>query len=125
MVVISDLHVDFYYTEGTKVVNCGHILCCRSDSGLAGPDEEKAGPWGNAYCDIPPNLLNTTLDFVKNDLNPDVVFWLGDTQPHDLDTLSPEEVKLTMIKTSEIIQDRLAGVQVYPVLGNHDSAPGN
>ena len=69
-VVLTDLHTDFEYTPGSKKEDCGFILCCRSNSGMADSPEQGAGKWGTYGCDTPPNVLSSALDFIKDIIQP-------------------------------------------------------
>lgn len=53
MVLLTDPHVDFMYTEGADKA-CNNYLCCRPDSGFPTEKSRKAGPWGEYKCDLPP-----------------------------------------------------------------------
>mmetsp|Transcript_37583 Transcript_37583/g.57576 ORF Transcript_37583/g.57576 Transcript_37583/m.57576 type:complete len:134 (-) Transcript_37583:954-1355(-) len=117
------MHVDFEYTPGAKKRNCGHILCCRSDSGMAEDPEEAAGKWGSWDCDSPPIVFTTTMEFVRDEIKPDAVFWLGDSVPHDVDTLDKETTISKLKKIAKMVQDNFNNTRVYPAIGNHDSYP--
>ena len=87
--LISDLHVDFDYTEGMSN-DCGMPLCCRSDSGLPKTESQRAQKWGDYNCDLNTLTLDSMLDFISNELKPDAVLWGGDSIPHNVDTLNLE-----------------------------------
>lgn len=58
IIQFTDIHMDFDYQIGTKV-DCDDVLCCRKDSGIAGPGERAAGPFGAlGSCDIPVSVLD-------------------------------------------------------------------
>ena len=56
VVMFSDLHVDYDYQAGASI-DCGNIICCRSDSGPAKSDDDMAGYWGDYRCDPPAQLI--------------------------------------------------------------------
>jgi len=85
VVMLSDIHMDFDYTPG-KSSNCEKILCCRSDSGDPSNADETAGFWGDYNCDLPPWTFQEVLKEI-NAQNPEYVFWVGDSIPHNVDTL--------------------------------------
>ena len=85
--LMSDIHVDYDYTEGASNT-CDKPLCCRSDSGNAKDASTFSGKWGDYNCDIPAITLENMLSFIKNEIQPDAVLWGGDSVPHNLDTLS-------------------------------------
>ena len=86
---MSDLHLDYDYTPGMSNM-CGKPLCCRSDSGLPSNINETAGLWGDRRCDTPLKTLNSMLKFIREDVKPDLIFWGGDSIPHNLDSLNLE-----------------------------------
>ena len=43
---LSDVHLDFYYEEGTNK-NCNEPVCCRAHVGLAPTPEDAAGKYGS------------------------------------------------------------------------------
>ena len=89
VVLMSDLHLDYDYTPGMSN-NCGKPLCCRSDSGFPSNIDETAGLWGDRHCDTSLKTLNSMFKYIKEDIKPDLIFWGGDSIPHNLDTLSLE-----------------------------------
>jgi sphingomyelin phosphodiesterase len=89
IVLMSDLHLDYDYTPGMST-NCGKPLCCRSDSGLPKNANEAAGNWGNRNCDTSLKLLNNMFKTIREDIKPDMIFWGGDSIPHNLETLTLE-----------------------------------
>lgn len=120
--LISDLHLDFDYTPGMSS-NCGRPLCCRSESGI--PDDPKfaAGKWGNYNCDVPERTVSSMLDFVASDLKPDAVFWLGDSIPHNVDSLNLDSNIEIVKNVTQLVADGLKDYKVFPAMGNHDTYP--
>ena len=45
--MFTDIHLDYGYKIGSNNSNCGRIICCREESGVAESDEDKAGFWGS------------------------------------------------------------------------------
>ena len=83
---ISDVHIDMEYMAGTNSI-CDSLLCCREDSGMPGPSGVAAGEWGSnqgGLCDLPQKTFANMLDFVVNEVKPDVIFWTGDNSAHDI-----------------------------------------
>ena len=39
----------------------------------------------NGDCDLPLNTAQIAMEFIRDELKPDIVFWTGDDPPHDLD----------------------------------------
>lgn len=122
LVLFSDLHVDYKYTEGMSN-NCGGTLCCRSDSGPPSKPSEAAAKWGDFNCDLPVPTMQKMLDYMKNELKPDAIFWTGDTIPHNLETLNEKENIQIMKEVTKEVGDRLEGISIYPSIGNHDTYP--
>eukprot|EP00356_Strombidium_inclinatum_P002021 CAMPEP_0170479920 /NCGR_PEP_ID=MMETSP0208-20121228/958_1 /TAXON_ID=197538 /ORGANISM="Strombidium inclinatum, Strain S3" /LENGTH=501 /DNA_ID=CAMNT_0010752381 /DNA_START=547 /DNA_END=2052 /DNA_ORIENTATION=- len=120
--LISDLHTDFDYVPG-KSNNCGRPLCCRSDSGAPKDASEVAGKWGDFACDIPPWTLDNMVDFVNNTISPDAVLWLGDSIPHNVESLTLENNVKIMQNVTAAVSSGLEGTKFFPVIGNHDTYP--
>lgn len=119
---MSDLHLDYDYTEGTSNV-CGAPLCCRSDSGPAKSNDTRAGKWGDYNCDIPVRTMNSLLSMIKDEIKPDVVFWGGDSVPHNIESLTFDtNVEIIKNITSEV-KAGLDGLKIFPAIGNHDTYP--
>lgn len=89
VVMFSDLHVDYNYTAGRSNF-CGEALCCRMDSVMPRNLSETAQKWGDYKCDLPPITFQSMLDFIKDEIHPDLVLWGGNSVPHALDTLTNE-----------------------------------
>jgi len=68
-------------------------------------------------------VFKSSLEFVRDVIKPDAVFWLGDSVPHDVDTLTKEEnvAKLKLVAT--MVQDYFKDIKVFPAVGNHDTYP--
>lgn len=63
------------------------------------------------------------LEFISEDLKPDVVFWGGDSVPHNVDSLDFDSNVNIMKNTTKIVSDGLKDYAVYPTIGNHDTYP--
>ena len=50
--MIADLHVEYDYIVGSSKA-CSMPVCCRSESGPAKDENDKAGIWGEYKCDMP------------------------------------------------------------------------
>lgn len=120
--VITDLHMDWDYTPGMSA-DCGHYVCCRSESGLPHSPDKAAGKWGDFQCDIPLVTLENMLDYVKNEVKPDAVFWGGDSISHNVESLTVESNVEVMKNTTQVVVDRLQGLPIFPTMGNHDTYP--
>ena len=120
--MITDLHIDYDYLLGADN-DCGKPLCCRSDSGKAPTAARSAGKWGDYNCDLNTLTLASMLSEIKNEIKPDVVFWAGDSVPHNIDTLTIESNIEIMKNITKDVIDGLDGLKLYPAIGNHDTYP--
>lgn len=90
MVLVTDPHVDFMYTEGADK-NCNNYLCCRPDNGFPTEPSRMASPWGEYKCDLPARTLKEMFLYIRDTVKPDVLFWLGDNSPHAIWENSEQE----------------------------------
>ncbi len=105
---MSDLHIDYDYLPGADN-ECNKFLCCRVDTGKAPTKEREAGKWGDyGHCDLPENTYLSLLDYIRDEMKPDVVMWLGDTIPHNVRTLDPTENVETIRRATNSIKKLLA-----------------
>jgi hypothetical protein len=65
------------------------------------------------------------LKFIKEVIQPQAVFWGGDSVPHNQDTVTPNYVVNSLRKVTEHVVKGLGGIKVYPTIGNHDIYPTN
>ena len=120
--MITDLHIDYDYQPGMDN-SCGRPLCCRSDSGPAPTAERTSGKWGDFKCDLNRITLKSMLSEIKNEIKPDMVFWAGDSVPHNVDTLTIESnIEIMKNITADVLAG-LGGIKLYPAIGNHDTYP--
>ena len=120
--LMSDLHLDYDYQEGMNS-DCGKPLCCRSDSGLPATPDKAAGKWGDFMCDLNERTMINMLQYIKNEIKPDVVLWGGDSIPHNVDTLTfDSNVQIMRNVTAEVLT-QLDDLRIYPTIGNHDTYP--
>jgi len=119
---ISDLHMDWDYTEGMNS-DCEMPVCCRSTSGLPSTSDKAAGKWGDIQCDIPPRTLQNLLDHLSNDVKPYAVLWGGDSISHNLESVSEESNIEVMKNTTQMVAEGLKGYNIFPTIGNHDTYP--
>jgi len=123
MVILTDLHIDYSYQEGTEP-NCGLPQCCRIQSGWPKNNSTKgAGKWGDYQCDLNELTMTDMFRFVKDELKPDAVIWGGDSVPHDVHSQTFDEVVLYMNKTTDAFIEGLDGIPIFPTIGNHDNYP--
>mmetsp|Transcript_9580 Transcript_9580/g.16092 ORF Transcript_9580/g.16092 Transcript_9580/m.16092 type:complete len:165 (-) Transcript_9580:931-1425(-) len=120
--LISDIHIDYDYTEGMDS-DCGMPLCCRSDSGVPSDPQNAAGKWGDYSCDVPEKTVKNMLEEVRDTIQPDVVFWLGDSIPHNVESLNLDSNVHIMKNVTATVADLLQDYRVFPAIGNHDTYP--
>jgi sphingomyelin phosphodiesterase len=101
---ISDVHLDNLYTPGT-IANCEGYLCCHESDGYAKKEGEiPAGYWGAYLCDIPTRTFTTMLDFIKQEVKPDMMIMTGDYSSHYEGYNDIQEVTEYVIQVTELIK---------------------
>ncbi|KAL5256367.1 hypothetical protein ACHWQZ_G011559 [Mnemiopsis leidyi] len=121
VVQLSDVHIDLQYRPGSEK-DCDEPVCCREGKGAG---DKAAGFWGslNAQCDLPLWTFEKALQFIREKIKPDVIFWTGDIPAHD-DWNQTREDQLHHIQiTADLLSHYFPDTAVYPSLGNHESAP--
>lgn len=88
---MTDPHVDFYYTPGT-IADCNMPLCCRPENGFTSDPLRAAGEWGSYLCDIPHKLLSNMLEYIRDEIKPDLLVWTGDNSAHNVWDNTQEEI---------------------------------
>lgn len=121
ILVFTDAHMDFNYTEG-RSVSCDYDVCCRGDSPITDDKNKQAPKYGYiGRCDLPQITIDSFIHEVAK-LNPDAVLGLGDYNGHN----GYEQTKDTHLKAVTYIANNLRGNYsgpVYLVTGNHDGFP--
>ena len=86
-----------------------------------------ARKWGEHNCNAPPELFNSMFDFIEEQqIQYDMVFWLGDNPGHAYYAYKREDVLNSVQIVADIIRKRVKEhIPVYPVIGNHDIFPMN
>ncbi len=121
----SDVHVDFEYMPGSNA-NCNMPLCCRAENGIPADPKDAAGEWGSYLCDPPRNIVTAMFEFMRDEIQPDVLFWTGDMTPHNVWSNTAEEVAMYQYVISKEMQETFGDkFMVYPLQGNHDTWPVN
>jgi sphingomyelin phosphodiesterase len=103
--------------------DCGKPICCRSDSGLPKNKSNAAGKWGDELCDIPERTMVSLLDYINDEIQPDVALWGGDSIPHNVDSITEKDNIAIMKNVSAQVRESIKNVRIYPTLGNHDTYP--
>ena len=118
---ISDLHLDYFYSEGGDVLNW-----CHERTGVNQTSEPGAGPAGEYSCDSPEVLVFSALEAMqKFQPKPDFIVWTGDSAPHWRDPAPPQDKYIMNVtkRVFRLIDNLFPGVPVVPALGNHDASP--
>jgi metallophosphoesterase superfamily enzyme len=63
------------------------------------------------------------LEYIRDEVKPDSVFWLGDSIPHNVDSLNFKSNVEIMKNVTSLVSSNLEGFRIYPVIGNHDTYP--
>ena len=115
---VSDIHIDFFYMEGTPTY-CDEPLCCRGGV-KARNDSKPAGYWGSnkGDCDLPYHTFNLFLEQVKNK-DIDMIIWTGDNTAHDIWKQSEAYNLNHTTIISNRFKDVFPGIPVLPTIGNH------
>ncbi|XP_065838310.1 sphingomyelin phosphodiesterase-like [Oscarella lobularis] len=119
---LSDVHVDLNYTEELDP-NCGEPLCCRPPNKFVG--KGGAGKWGDYSCDCPLATMESLLDFIKNNIEFDFVYWTGDVPPHNVWNQTRYDQLHVLDVVIKLLLKYFPNKVIYPALGNHESAPVN
>ncbi|XP_059090918.1 acid sphingomyelinase-like phosphodiesterase 3b isoform X2 [Tigriopus californicus] len=133
---VSDLHLDVNFTiqDPNVLLNVPHSENNR-DYYLGEYDYETcwekggSGKYGDYNCDSSLELVKSAMNFIKahsDTLGNDVKFilWTGDDTSHAENEHFDEDL---VVHVMGILTEQLkgTGIQVYPVLGNHDFHPKN
>lgn len=120
--MFTDLHIDMEYTPGYSNV-CSQVICCRPSSGKAKSPDQMAGLWGDYKCDLSPRVFESMISFIHDEINPDVLFWGGDSLSHNIGTATLEESKINMNIVTKKLIDGFPDIPLFAAIGNHDTYP--
>lgn len=126
VVLMSDVHLDVNYTEGT-IKNCNLPVCCNVNNGYTSDPALSAGPFGEYQCDLPTKTFNSMLEHLRDEVKPEAIFWPGDNSVHEVWKNKEDSI----IKYTDIITEMInehfpkKSIGVFPTLGNHDTWPVN
>jgi sphingomyelin phosphodiesterase len=122
-----------YYNkkEGADTV-CSKPICCRSESTDYNNITNKASPWGSFGCDTPLSLVESMLEYIPTiENNISFALFTGDVPPHEVwETLPIEKTQAIQDSSYALLHAHfdtpfLINTHLYPVIGNHESAPTN
>lgn len=68
-------------------------------------------------CDLPEITFKSMLDYIKNTIKPDIIFWTGDNSPHDIWEITPDEDKNSTRLVTELLMSYFnnTNTAIYPV----------
>lgn len=147
---ITDPHYDPNYQIGTWAA-CDEPCCCRFDQPLpaGAPASDAAQRWGDYRdCDSPAEVVVDAFQQVRrqhqvstlNDASGtrnspssliialqrlDYIYFTGDIVDHGIWEKSRESVQQSIIQLNNMLQQNFQGVQIFPVIGNHEGYPVN
>lgn len=133
---LSDFHIDPRYDVGSEA-NCSSGLCCRPEGKSASGHLEIPSPlYGSFKCDSPYFLLTSALQSVgpltgtthNNQSEDDQFAWgiyTGDLVSHEgQNELSRNYTMYAEWSIYHLIKSYIPSGPIFPVLGNHDTNPG-
>ena len=59
-------------------------------------------------------------EFIKDEINPDVIFWTGDVPPHDQWMYSEEYIKTYQTFLADYMSANFSDYAIHVLEGNHD-----
>lgn len=127
---VSDFHVDLDYLVGSES-NCSQSMCCTEHSYHdAVPDEVIQAPahaYGGYYCDVPKDLLKSSMDSVAEihkSKNFQFAIFTGDMADHEQEQYQSLDDAIESEKVSyRFMKNAIKDIPFYITLGNHDSYP--
>ena len=100
-------------------------MCCRAYGGYPTNQSEAAREYGEYGCDLPTQTFELMLEYVRDEIKPDVVFWTGDVPPHDMWNYNTEYVQTYQQNLTDYMKEYFSEFSVYPLEGNHDFGTAN
>lgn len=84
-------------------------------------------PFGPMGSETPYSTLLGMLEYVRDEINPDIILWTGDNSCSDTWSNTLEEVVDYVVNITETMDSYLGNtnITIFPVLGNHDTWPVN
>lgn len=119
----SDLHWNMKYEAGTSD-DCGTIVCCSNDSGVAPSEDKSAGKWGDYRCDANPKLFHQIIYTLNMTGSPDFIIWTGDNTAHSIEK-DPHVTTNATVAITEFIENHSPDSVIFPIHGNHEFNPMN
>ena len=128
LVHVTDMHIDFDYAAGYEA-DCGEPECCQTMHGTPKSPESASGYWGTLKynCDLPSYTLQQGLDFIAENIDPELMVWTGDTVDHTIWRQSQQKDIYATVWAVQEMKKRFnnSKLTVYPIDGNHECFPVN
>ena len=102
------MHLDLEYEVGA-LASCDSFLCCRAESYTEGDVNVRAGEWGSNYglCDIPMKTFESMMNYIVEEVQPDIIFWTGDNSSHNTWNNTLEEITHYSELVTNMIKDAI------------------
>jgi len=71
------------------------------------------------------NTAEKQVEWLANNLSPDLILWTGDSSSHDLYRLTAKDIRESVQSLSDILYSYFPNTPIVPALGNHDFHPPN
>jgi len=81
--------------------------------------------YGELTCDIPFVTAEKQVEWLAENLEPDLILWTGDSSSHDLYNMGEKDVRETISTLSDLLYSYFPTTPIIPSLGNHDFHPPN
>ena len=69
--------------------------------------------------------LRAALQFISEEIKPDVIIWTGDNTAHDVWHQNSSTQTVPTKFATEYIKEFLPNVPLFPIFGNHECFPGD
>ncbi|KAL3076336.1 hypothetical protein niasHS_013607 [Heterodera schachtii] len=123
-VLFTDFHIDNHYDPRGDPTKMCHWNETNATNRTMANANTSPGPFGTRSCDSPLSLVNFMVKEAQKQLeSPDYVIWTGDNAAHD--EYDEKRFFDTLESANSVILSRFPDAIVIPVVGNHESVPGN
>jgi len=116
---LADLHMDLNYQAGANW-NCDEVICCRATSGSVTEPKFAARETGEYYCDMPYKTVDLMGQFIREEVEPEMIFYTGDIAPHNQWEYTLDEIKEYQSNVTAWMLEYFKDIPLYPIEGNHD-----
>ena len=122
---LNDVHIDFDYREGYSIMCSSIVNCCEERSGSPKNDADRSGRWGaiDGTCDLPTRTFEAAINYIRDVIKPDYIFWLGDNTDHKVWLANHERQNSFTGYMTEYMREAIPDIPIFPILGNHEMLP--